>query len=369
MNGNYKTRLVIISGNGCTDTSTQIITPSPKPIVYIGYGRACAGVPVSFADTGANDGNSTFTWKFDASDSGQSSADSIRYTYASPGTYHVSLSVQTGNYCVDSAHTSIVIAAFPKAGFTTADVCINKQPANFVNTSTGSGSLAYVWDLGDNSKKSTAANITHTYTNAGAYTVRLTATNASGCADSISKSININPLPVIGVLTQKQNADVVTFTPQDTSIGTFKWYSGDPDKDSSSLKEPTFTYPVNNGKYQVRLFVTSPQGCISEKTDSVTIHNSGIDQQVNRLDGITIYPNPFSGITHINYTLQSPGNINITVYDLTGKQVAVLKSGTYGAGIYSDVFDAAKCHCPQGMYILKMMVNDQVYTARVENMR
>ena len=368
-NGNYSARLVVISSNGCTDTSYKTITPYLKPIVKIAYKNTCPGLPVSYADTGTNDGTSTYNWKYGDNGSDQLNVDTAAHTYANPGTYQVSLSVQNGEGCTDSAQASVVISSLPKAGFTLTDVCINKQPATFLNTSTG-GTLTYLWNLGDSSKLLTTANATHTYSATGTYNVTLTATNASHCVDSITKAININPLPVITAWTKKQNQSTVTFVPKDTSIGAFKWHFGDAGNDSSSTKIPTFVYPLGNGRYGVKLFVTNRFGCVAERTDSVfTGKFNGIDGHVNNINGLTIFPNPFEGITHINYTLESPSNVNIAVYDLNGKQVAVLKNGLNGAGEYSDILDATKWHCPQGVYILKMTVNDEAYTTRIENMK
>ncbi len=255
------------------------------------------------------------------------------------------------------------------ASFNLPNTCVG-QKAQFYDSSYYNP-VSWSWNFGDAGSSSNTSNLrnpTHTYSNSGSYKVTLTSSSSSE-TDNVSRTLTIYPLPVIAPWAQNATKNTVSFVPQDTSIGKFKWYFGDPDSDSSPNKEPTFTYPPGKGKYLVKLFVTSKYGCVSEKTDSVLITNSGINLQKTNADWIQIFPNPFSGITNINYTLESPGKVNITIYDLTGKQVAELKNGMYAAASYSEVFDATKCHCPQGVYILKMTVNDEVYTARIENMR
>jgi len=368
-NANYNTRLVIISGNGCTDTFSEVVKPLPKPVVDISFLGACAGLPVYLTDTGTNDGNSLYSWKYGDKGTSQLSANSTSHKYASAGTYTVSLSVQNGSGCIDSSEANITISALPKADFITADVCFNKQPASFVNTSTGIGTLKYAWNLGDKSNINTNTNVTHTYPSAGTYTVQLIAINSAGCADTVSKPININPVPIILPWTQSEINNVVKFLPQDTTIGKFEWHFGDPANDSSSNKEPTFTYPSGKGKYQVKLFVTNLHGCVAERSDSLYVSSSGIDLQTNNLNQLQIFPNPFEGITHINYNIPVRSSLVITVYDLSGKRISELKNGMFEAGNYSDVFDASKYHCPDGTYILKMIVNGEVYMTRIENVR
>ncbi|MCX6271777.1 MAG: PKD domain-containing protein, partial [Bacteroidetes bacterium] len=50
-------------------------------------------------------------------------------------------------------------------------------------------------------------------------------------------------------------------------------------------------------------------------------------------------PNPFSSITHITYSLPKPGNVSIILYDIFGKQIAVLKEGLHDSGTYQLDFN------------------------------
>lgn len=45
-------------------------------------------------------------------------------------------------------------------------------------------------------------------------------------------------------------------------------------------------------------------------------------------------PNPFSGVTSINYSLETPTNVNLVVYDITGKSVATINEGFKNTGSY-----------------------------------
>ncbi len=51
------------------------------------------------------------------------------------------------------------------------------------------------------------------------------------------------------------------------------------------------------------------------------------------------YPNPFNPSTSIQYVIPKTGPIKLSVFDMTGRQVAVLAEGTKVAGIYTTEWD------------------------------
>ena len=64
------------------------------------------------------------------------------------------------------------------------------------------------------------------------------------------------------------------------------------------------------------------------------------------------YPNPFNPVTRIRFAVPVNDVINIKVYDLLGKEVADLYSGSINAGTYEASFDAS--HLTSGMYFYRM---------------
>ncbi len=51
------------------------------------------------------------------------------------------------------------------------------------------------------------------------------------------------------------------------------------------------------------------------------------------------YPNPFNARTTIHFTLASPGEVTLSVYDLLGRRIKVLQSGFLNAGAHGIVWD------------------------------
>ena len=63
------------------------------------------------------------------------------------------------------------------------------------------------------------------------------------------------------------------------------------------------------------------------------------------------YPNPFQGVTTIEYVLPAPMRVELTVYDVLGRQVRTLVDEVRGVGRHVAAFDAAGL--PSGMYFYR----------------
>ena len=64
------------------------------------------------------------------------------------------------------------------------------------------------------------------------------------------------------------------------------------------------------------------------------------------------YPNPFNPTTSITFDVAETGNVEITVFDVMGKEVARLVNGQMGQGRHTISFDAQ--NLPAGMYLYRM---------------
>jgi hypothetical protein len=75
------------------------------------------------------------------------------------------------------------------------------------------------------------------------------------------------------------------------------------------------------------------------------------------------YPNPFSGTTTIEITLDKASEVRAMVYDITGKLVANLYEGKMYAGTETLEFDATEL--PRGIYIGKVITDDKESTFKM----
>ncbi len=75
------------------------------------------------------------------------------------------------------------------------------------------------------------------------------------------------------------------------------------------------------------------------------------------------YPSPFRDRTLVRYTLAEDTAVRVVVYDLLGRQVAVLTDEVEAAGTHEVVFDAI--HLPSGVYVLRLEAGSHAQTQRV----
>jgi hypothetical protein len=64
------------------------------------------------------------------------------------------------------------------------------------------------------------------------------------------------------------------------------------------------------------------------------------------------FPNPFSTVTNISYTLQAGNFVKLAVFDLTGHEVKSLVNKHQPSGSYSVTFDAGDL--PEGIYVYRL---------------
>jgi M6 family metalloprotease-like protein len=72
------------------------------------------------------------------------------------------------------------------------------------------------------------------------------------------------------------------------------------------------------------------------------------------------FPNPFNPTTMIRGQWTGGGEVRLVVYDLLGREVAVLANGRYSTGTYTFVFDGT--HLASGVYICRLAVGSHTAT-------
>lgn len=78
-------------------------------------------------------------------------------------------------------------------------------------------------------------------------------------------------------------------------------------------------------------------------------------------------PNPFNGRLQIEFMLDKSSELKLKVYDLSGREVAVIKSGNYDRGSYRLHWMAEGL--PSGVYLVRLETGDVIRTLKVILMR
>jgi len=75
------------------------------------------------------------------------------------------------------------------------------------------------------------------------------------------------------------------------------------------------------------------------------------------------YPNPFNPTTNISFDLYQQGHVKLTVYDILGREVAVLVNGELPVGNHIVTFNARGLS--SGMYIYTLQTENKITSKRM----
>lgn len=181
----------------------------------------CTSAPVQFTDLSTN---ATNAWSWSVSPSSNVTVDNPTsknplITFNAAAVYTVSLiaSNEHGSGTVFSQAISVIAGQTASAASSANMVCLNQPVALSV-----SGVNSYTWDSGVSN-----ASIIVTPTATSVYTV--TGTDANGCRSIVTKTIVVNPLPVLTVNSIPVNGSVCagsTLVLTGTGASSFAWSSG-----------------------------------------------------------------------------------------------------------------------------------------------
>jgi len=285
--GTYYVTLIVTNNNGCIDDTVKAITILPKPIVNFIYTTACANDTTFFTDLSYVPGGAALSdWEWAFGDGNGSNLQHPWHMYNSAAgdtTFAVSLAVTAVTGCKLSQTQVVPVFGPPVADFSATHVC-EGNVTYFTNTSsTPSGALVgYVWDFGDGAT-SALPNPTHLYALSGSYNVQLIVGNSNGCADTLTRVVEVFPLPLAHFISDTVCfGDSTHFTDLSFisygSINSWYWSFGDPASgvhDTSTLQNPAHRY-TRAGIFNVTLMAGDTNGCsgtiiIPVKVDSLPV--------------------------------------------------------------------------------------------------
>ena len=75
------------------------------------------------------------------------------------------------------------------------------------------------------------------------------------------------------------------------------------------------------------------------------------------------HPNPFNPVTNINFSIAENTFVSIKVYDITGREIAILVNETKSPGDYSVIFDGSNLN--SGFYFYQIIADDYRETKKM----
>lgn len=284
---------------------------------------------------------------------------------------------------VGTGFAEITVNVFPTfaAGFTQSSDSVYIDEGSTVQfTDTSSGAVQWSWDFGDGSATSTEASPSHTYTNTGRFTVKLTVSNGS-CARMVSRLVTVESSRQFIVLSTESidfglvkigtNAQRVFRLLNKRKTGLIITNAGisGANRGDFSLNQYTFPFVIMAGDSATWFVTFAPLETdlrIAEATvntdgeGSYTVQLSGFGTTVSsgvaggnavphELRLAQNYPNPFNPVTTIEYTLPTSTPVRLLVKNMMGETVRVLINSAQTPGIHRVVFDASAL--PPGTYL------------------
>lgn len=174
------------------------------------FDNACPGLPVQFSDLSTFLPIANITdWAWDFGDPGSgadnTSADANPdHTYASEGSYVVTLTVTSTTGCTASITKTLDVYPPPSVNFEEPTISCQGTALRFI--ADVPVSVTYVdWDFGDPSSgaanRSELFDTYHAFDQVGTYTVTLFAMSIYGCSNTFSRTITIEPNTLSGDIT------------------------------------------------------------------------------------------------------------------------------------------------------------------------
>jgi gliding motility-associated-like protein len=352
--GIYIPKMILTDTAGCNVAIVGVDTIKANGVVaafnFLNHVLCDSGF-VSFKDSSVSNESVSYLWNF--GDGTTSPLSDPTHHYTTNGIYYPLLTATSASGCIDSLRATIPIkvVASPKISISNSpDSC---PPLHELFTGNilvaDTSAFAWHWDF-DNENNSNSQNPPpQTYPYSGTYNVLLTATNSSGCADTVHKSIQAYPVPVI---TTNPNGVVCFGSSVTLNAAGANTYTWSPAAGLSCNNPPNCSSvtgsPITKTTYEVKgvstlgctdsasttmsiqypFTMNSSQGhdtiCLGEKVD---LFASGADQYIwSPSTGLNnpVSPTPIATpITTTNYTVigsdiygcfHDTGSVTINVY-------------------------------------------------------
>jgi PKD repeat protein len=258
--GVYIITLTITNIHGCSASFsiTDTVRPSANPNFQALTN--CYGQPMTFNNLTSGTFQTVF-WDFGDNAGSPSPATTIYHLYAYADTFTVTLSTTT-NGCIAFETQQVIVHPLPNADFITTPACENSLYTFDDSSWISSGAVtAWQWTF-PNSSTSTSQNPTYVFPDALTYPVTLVAISQSGCKDTVTKNILVNPQPVadFGLSVSYGDAPLPeNFGNLSSGAISYLWDFGDSSGTSTTFA-PSHTY-TSRGTYTVTLIATSSNGC------------------------------------------------------------------------------------------------------------
>ena len=281
--GIYQVKLVT-QFSGCSDTASATVTvvQGPTPAFTASPTSACtAPLNVTF-NAAATTGATSYTWTYgDPTAPFTTTANTTSHNYTANGVFDVTLVAHNAACAVTLIKPGFIRIQQPTAtiGGASALGCAPTPNLSFPVTISPAGTYQLTYNFGDGSAvvnvSSTAPVPTHSYTNAGCYTITVTGTGSgtySGCSFTATKVVCTGSVPTVAFTATPSpvcyGTPTVIVNNSTPGATTYSWNFGD-GTNYTGQNPPPHVFG-NIGNDTVHLVVTT-NGCAAGSTAIVVV--------------------------------------------------------------------------------------------------
>ena len=224
--GAYTVKLTVTDNQGATNTVSHnvTVTPPANQPPTAAFTSSANGLTASFDGSGSSDPDgsiASYSWDFgDGSAAGSGAMP--QHTYASGGTYHVTLTVTDNGGATGTVEHDVTVTPPPNQPPTAA---FTSSANGLTATFDGSGSsdpdgtiASYSWDFGDGSAAGSGVAPQHTYAVAGTYQVTLTVTDNQGATGSVTNAVTVTSVVAADAFGRTTSNGWAPPTPEDRGV-------------------------------------------------------------------------------------------------------------------------------------------------------
>ena len=287
--GTYSVKLVVEDAHGEKDEVEQIVTVFNKSEIQLdtnprpgedGVIRGMVPLTVTFDSTQSEIPQAVeWQWDFDNDGIVDEFAQTINYTFRTPGTYETKLTIIDADGVSHEQMQTVITTAQDITAVINADPIDGERPlvVNFDGSASVSGVgkiVNYIWEFPGVEPINASARISRKFSETGVIPVKLTVVNDNGDRHTGEILVSVREPSVraeFSVFPQAGKAPLTVEFDSEKATGDIREYSWDfGDGYTSKKQSPMHTF-YTPGQYEVKLEVADDRGIVSESTKVVVV--------------------------------------------------------------------------------------------------
>ena len=317
--------VVGIDANGCSGTAYKNITVNALPSVLInGATSVCVGRTSILAASGAD----TYTWSTLSNNDVIIISPTVNTSYNVTGT--------DVNGCTNTATKTVTVNPLPSISISISGATSGCAGNNISLLASGANTYTWSTSLSNSYSISVSPTVNSLY--------MVNGTDVNGCTNTATKSITVNPLPLVSI---SATSDLLCIG-QSTTLSvvgatSYSWSTG-------STNYSISVAPTTNTTYSV--IGTDVNSCSNSAAITLSVSScTGIESFNREEKYIKVYPNPAVSKTSI---LSTSAIHKVVITDMSGKIVAELLE------LNAEKTDVDLESYRAGMYLLVVYTEDGV---------